>query len=112
MVGVVAEVVPNLTSGLMAGGPLFAGVNMGRGGATEVCGLGLEGRGKEPSGVASLKLLAVAVEHSVLWAASWSAARVTVRSMARPSAEAVRYDDKEVAVAEVPIGAERPGTPG
>ena len=28
-------------------------------------GLGLEGRGKETSGVASLKLLAVAVEHSV-----------------------------------------------
>ena len=41
------------------------GVNMGRGGETEVCGLGLEGRGKEPSEVASLKLLAVAVGHSV-----------------------------------------------
>jgi len=65
VVDVVAEVVPNLASGLMAGGPLFAGVNMGRGGATEVCELGLEGRDKEPSGVASLELLAVAVEHCV-----------------------------------------------
>ena len=76
---------------------------MGRGGTTEVCVLGLEGRGKEPSGGSVAEAAGSGGGALCVWAASWSAARVTVRSMARPSAEAVRCDDKEAAVAEVPI---------